>query len=273
MLRDTVNYLVVGIFVVVIFLAFLVVLYQITGRSGPTDTYFVNYGNVDGIKYGTPVTYEGYLVGQVEEVEPIREGGGTHFKLTLSVIEGWAIPNDSVAQVVKSGLLASVAINVEEGKSATPFPPESTLPGQEAADLFGAVSDLASDVRGLMRDSVRPLLDNLNTQINALSGDARSIMRDSLKPILDDQVKKLLDSANSVLSEENQQNIDDTLANLKSASENMNELLTRVEESRKNLDKLLADADELVGTNKEDVRAAVTDLKRSLNAISQHIES
>ena len=33
--------------------------------------YFVTYNNVSGIKYGTPVAFEGYQVGQVEIIEPI----------------------------------------------------------------------------------------------------------------------------------------------------------------------------------------------------------
>ena len=78
MKRENINYLAVGLFVIVIMSAFFVVVYKITGRTGPTDHYFVTYDNVTGIKYGTPVSYEGYQVGQVELIEPVYHTARRH---------------------------------------------------------------------------------------------------------------------------------------------------------------------------------------------------
>lgn len=280
MRRDTINYVVVGVFVVFLFTLFLFVLYQITGRTGPTDSYFVTYGNVEGIKYGTPVLYEGYQIGQVESVEPVKESGGTQFRLTLAVRKGWQIPADSIAQVVKSGLLSAVAIDIQEGSSNRPLSPGDSMRGQEAADLFAAVSDVASDIKSLSRDSIRPLLDNLNKQVDLISLDVRSLTSDSIRPILDNQVRELLGKLNdsaerlrAILSEENQQNIRITLDNLESASARADELLANLHETRATLDGLLKDADTVVAGNQEDIRALVKDLKRSLYTVSQHIDA
>lgn len=280
MRRDTINYLTVGVFVLVLFVMLMGMLYQITGRTGPTDNYFVNYGNVDGIKYGTPVLYEGYQIGQVEEVAPMREGGGTQFELTLAVKEGWQIPDDSVAKVSKSGLLSAVAIDIQEGQSTTPMAPGSHLRGQEAFDIFSAVGDVAADFKSLSRDSIRPLLDNLNKQVDLLAADLRSITQGSLKPILDKQVTPLLDKLDdsadglrNVLSQKNQEHIDVILGNLNTSSGDLQTLIVEVGETRKAMDKLLADADRLVASNKGDIREIVTDLKKSLYAVSQHIDA
>ena len=86
MKRENINYIVVGSFVVVMLVAFFVVMYQVTGRSGPTEQYFVMYSNVTGVKYGTPVLYEGFQVGQVEQIQPVRESGKTRYQLTLAVV-------------------------------------------------------------------------------------------------------------------------------------------------------------------------------------------
>jgi phospholipid/cholesterol/gamma-HCH transport system substrate-binding protein len=280
MRRDTINYLVVGIFVLTMFVLLLIVLYQITGRSGPTEHYFVSYGNVEGIKYGTPVLYEGYQVGQVELVEPVRSGAGTQFRLTLAVREGWQIPSDSIARVVKSGLLSAVAIDIKEGTADTPLTPGSEIRGEEAADLFGAMADVASDLRALSRESIRPLLDNINQQVTVLSGDLQSLTRESLRPLLDQDMKKLLDRLNhsadqlaEILSEDNRGNIDRILANLENASGSLDQLLVRIEESRTNLDKILNDVNTVVTSNQDDIRSAVTDLRKSLHTVSQHIEA
>ena len=280
MRRDTINYLTVGIFVLVLFFVLLVVLYKITGRSGPTDDYFVTYSNVEGIKYGTPVLYEGYQIGQVDAVTPIREKGGTTFQLTLSVQKGWRIPSDSVAKVVKSGLLSSVAIDIKEGKSNTPLVPGHRIAGQEATDIFAEVNDVASELKTLSHDSLRPLLDNLNSQVTQVSGEIKDVTRKSVRPLLDKQVKTLLDKLNvsadrleNILSEENQTRINHTLANLDADSKNVGSLLQNLEQTRTMVDSLLKRMDTVVNSNQADVRDSVKDLRKSLYVISQHIDA
>ncbi len=280
MRRDTVNYLTVGIFVLALFVVLLVVLYKITGRTGPTDDYFVSYSNVEGIKYGTPVLYEGYQIGQVDAVTPIREKGGTTFQLTLSVQKGWRIPSDSIAKVVKSGLLSAVAIDIKEGKSSTPLEPGHKIAGQEATDIFAEVNDVATELKSLSRGSLRPLLDNLNKQVTDVSGDIRSVTRESVRPLLDKQVKSLLiklnvsaDRLENILSVENQKRINHTLANLDSASQNAGELVKNLEQTRTMLNSLLQQMDKMVNSNQSDLRDSVKDLRKSLYVISQHIDA
>ena len=280
MRRDTINYLVVGVFVLGVFLLFMAVLYQITGRTGPTENYYVSYGNVEGIKYGTPVLYEGYQVGQVDEVEPVREGGGTRFRITLAVTEDWAIPEDSIAAVVKSGLLSSVAIDIEEGKSPTPLAPESNMQGREATDLFATINEVAADLRSLSRESLRPLLDNLNSKVDLLGGDLHGIMQDSLKPILDDQVKVILrkvdttaDQLNVLLGDRNVEHVNEILVNLNSSSDNLRQLLADLQTTRATLDKALTNIDGVVDENDEDIRRTVYTISQHIEAVSHNLEA
>src|SRR5690606_20889560 len=158
------------------------------------------------------------------------------------------------------------------GTSDTPLPPGTEIRGAEAADLFGAMADVASDLRALSRDSIRPLLDNVNEQVTLLSGDLRSLTRESLRPMLDQDKKNLLDRLNhsaeqlsQILSDDNRENIDQILANLEAASGSLDQLLVRIEESRTNLDRILSDVDSMVAENQGDIRTAVTDLKKSLH--------
>ena len=272
MRRDTINYTVVGTFVVILFIAFLMVLYQITGRTGPVDNYYVYYGNVEGIKYGTPVLYEGYQIGQVDLVDPVKEAGGTEFKLTLSVIRGWQIPVDSVAAVVKSGLLSAVAINIEEGKSQEPLKAESVLEGKEAADLFAAMNDVAADIRDLSRNSIRPLLDNLNKQVDVVVADVRSVANDDLKPLLT-KLNKSAEKLMAILSEQNKENIDRILSNLETSSGDLGTLIRNVEQTRTTLDRIVVNVDRLIDENDEEMDSTLKDLKKSMYTVSQHIDA
>ena len=111
-----INYLVVGAFVLAMLVGLIVSLAMLTGRTGATDTYYTVYRNVAGIKFGTQILYEGFPIGQVEEVTPMPEEGGMRFRVDFSVQEGWRIPIDSVAQVAASGLLAAITVILVPGR-------------------------------------------------------------------------------------------------------------------------------------------------------------
>src|SRR3546814_4601797 len=61
----------------------------ISGRTGATDNYYALYDNVAGVEFGTRVLYEGFPIGQVEEVIPQLTGNRTRFRVEMSTIENW----------------------------------------------------------------------------------------------------------------------------------------------------------------------------------------
>ena len=299
MKRENINYLVVGLFVLTLMVLFFVFLYQITGRSGPTDIYYVVYKNITGVKYGTPVLYEGYQVGQVEVIEPVREQGETKYRLSLSIQEDWPIPDDSVARIIASGLLAAITIDIREGTSSTLLEPNSEINGQEAANLFAAVNDVAADIRDLSRNSIKPLLDNLNNQINIVSKEITELTSESIRPVFDristqvehsDVIAKtdrLITSLNKtseelqkVFDDQNKENLSQFLSNMNTASTNMNELLDHIDNTRSSMDLLLSNIDKVIGdinnmveTNDEKLEQSFSDIRRTLSVISTHIDT
>ena len=64
MRNNKTNYAWVGGFVLLAFGTLLTALYLLGGNRGPTHTYYTELRNVAGIKFGTPVTYAGYPLGQ-----------------------------------------------------------------------------------------------------------------------------------------------------------------------------------------------------------------
>ena len=291
MKRENINYIVVGSFVVVMLVAFFVVMYQVTGRTGPTEQYFVMYSNVTGVKYGTPVLYEGYQVGQVEEVQPVRESGKTKYKLSLAVQEGWQIPSDSIASMVASGLLSAITIDIKEGESKSFLQPGGYIEGREAANIFSAVNDVAEEIQDLSRESIKPLVANLNTQVNELSAEFKSLTSESIRPMIDnlnaklnqdilsdmsDLIQKLNQAADRILyslNDKNQKNLDEFLANMEAASSTLNEVIFRIEDTRAAMNQVLLNVDGVITDNQESLKASMTDMQKSLNIISQNISS
>src|SRR5215467_9605695 len=155
--RDTVNYTLVGAVVLAALALLLVGLALITGRSGATTGYVVHYRNVTGLRYGAPVFYQGYRVGQVSGITPERGTDGTRYKVDLSIRRDWPIPTDSPARLQSTGLLADVSVGISEGVAKDVLPPGGELKGIEGADIFAAMNELAGQISELTRNQITPL--------------------------------------------------------------------------------------------------------------------
>lgn len=267
MKRDNVNYVMVGLVVLVALAALLVTLALITGRTGAAVEYHTYYDNVTGLSPGAPIFYEGYRVGQVSEIEPER-GQRTRYRVELAVRKDWPIPNDSVARLVSSGLLADVSIGIREGVSTSMLEPGSEIASAGAADIFMAMNDLAGELTLLTRERLRPLVDTLSLRLDSISNTL-----DESMPALVEDTRTLLASLNrsanaleQTLGPENRQAIGATL-------DNVREVTAELKLTRERADALLLSLDGAVDENRPEIRRAITDLGHTVGAIAQRIEA
>lgn len=275
MKRDNVNYLAVGTFVLIALTILLLTIYKLTGRAGDSDSYHVYYDNITGLTDGSRVTYEGYQIGFVAGVAPEQNGDGTRYRVTLNVKRGWHIPQDSVARIYSAGLLAETVINIEEGeRHDARLEPGSEIAGQQGGDMFAALGSVATDIGSLTRDTLRPLLDNLNRQVTGLGGE----METRVPRILDNvesMVAKLDKSAGAlaqILNGDNSRRIGNILGDVESTATNFRTLSSNLQETQVQLDAVLSDAHGLVGSNQDDVRASVLSLRQALDSVAREID-
>lgn len=275
MKRDTINYVMVGAVVLVAIVLLLVGLALITGRSGASTDYFVHYRNVTGLRYGAPVFYEGYRIGEVGQIEPERNANGTRYKVTLSVKRDWTIPSDSIARLQSSGLLADMSIGIKEGASKQVLAPGAEIPGAENADIFAAVGELAGQVSALTRDQISPMVAMLSNRIDSITGS------------LDHNTPEILSQAQSLLGKLNDASgaLDDLLkpqnrAAVASILGNVQGLSGELRETRKTLDETVGELADIARENRGDIRAAATDLatvmaslSSRMDVITHHLES
>jgi phospholipid/cholesterol/gamma-HCH transport system substrate-binding protein len=266
--RDSVNYVLVGIVVVAAFVVLLVALALITGRSGASADYYTHYRNVTGLRYGAPVFYEGYRIGQVGAITPERDAKGTRYRVELEVRRDWAIPRDSIARLTSTGLLADVAIGISEGASKAVAAPGSELQGVENADIFTAMNELAGQLSELTRNQIAPLVKNLSQHASSIASKV-----DENTPELIDQSRQLLrrlnavsDSLDDVLKPENRAAVTAILANLRNLSGDL--IATQIQ-----LKDALDQLDSMIRENRSGVRDAVSDLRATLSALSSRIDS
>lgn len=275
MKRENINYLLVGIFVLVMFGLLMMVLYRITGRGADTDPYYVVYSNIAGLNIGTAVTYGGYQVGQVQEVLPQRQAGKTKYKLHLAIKEGWKIPSDSVARIVSPGLLSDNLIDIQEGGSDQFLSPGATIEGQEEISMMTLLNNMAYELQTLSQNSIQPLLDNINKQVEVI-GAQLGTQIPQLSANANDLLSRLKESAEALkdlLNEENRGHVASMLRNADNLSQEMVDLSAGFGELRSDLDRLLADANDLVNENRGDVRRSMRSLRQSLDTISNNINT
>lgn len=152
MKRDEINYLAVGGFVLAMLVGLLVLLAWVTGRTGPMDTYYAEFERVAGLEAGSEVSYEGYRIGRVEAIEPVRDAAGTRYRVRLAVRRGWPIPADSIAHIRAAGLLAAVSVDIEEGRGREVLAPGGRLAGRVDEDMFASLAGAAEEAKRLLSD-------------------------------------------------------------------------------------------------------------------------
>ncbi|MBD8525613.1 MlaD family protein [Pseudomarimonas arenosa] len=267
MKRDNVNYVLVGVAVLIAFMLLLFTLFTITGRSGTMQRYAVDFSNVSGLGFGAPVYYEGFRIGQVSTIEPRREDGRTRYRVNLDIRDDWQIPDDSVALRQANGLLADMTVAIREGESSTMLPAGALIPSIEAGDVFSAMNDLATELTMLSQERLRPMVETLSTRLDSIAGTV-----DANAPALLAEAQRLLEQlniaagrANKVLDAPNRDAIADILQDVKAVA-------AELKTTRAEADALLVELRATVADNRPGIQNTVSDLERTVSAIAQRID-
>jgi len=275
MKRDTVNYLMVGGFVLCMFLLLLVALYRITGRSANSDSYVAYYHNVSGIHEGSKVCFGGYQIGQVESIGPDRLDTGLRFKVVMAVRHGWQIPSDSVARIIMPAVLSDKQLDIRPGSSAELLHPGAVIGSAEGSNIMETMGDLAYEMRDLSEKSLRPLIATFSHHLDAMGKNFNATL-----PELADNTNHLLltlnDSVgrfNALFDGENQGHLDSMIANGDTIAANLVAVTGDFRQASEQLSQLLADSHALVSENNGDVRQAVVDLRNTLATMAQHMDA
>jgi len=256
MKNNRINYVVVGSFVIAMIIALIVSVALLAGRTGATDTYFAVYDNVTNLKYGTKVMFEGFPVGQVEEISPFEKNGKLRFRVDMSIRKGWRIPANSVAQVTSSGLLSATSIVIRAGDSPSMLRPGDEIHSAGRQNVMEAISSVAGETSSLI-ERLRGIADDF-------AGKAPEIARN-----LSDFSARLNESGDRLqafLKKKNAENLDVSLTNFSRFSE-------QLKVTGAKLDRFINDADRLVAENRGDLKQAIRDLQHVMASLARHVDA
>lgn len=275
MKKDHINYFAVGSFVLAMLTLLIASLLYISGQGDATDAYHVSYADISGIHNGTTVTYGGYKIGKIENVEPVRNAQGTRYHVTLAVRNGWTIPSDSTAQIASPGILAEKTIEIREGKSKTMLSPGDEIKGLPAIDMMAMMNRLSGEFEQLADGDIRPLISRLSHYLNDIGDDLNRKIPDitegthTLLASLNESAMRL----NELINTENRQHLHSLFKNANEMSESLITLTRHLNNTGEKVEHLLDQTHHLVDDNSGDIRQAVVDMRKSLEILSQNMNA
>src|SRR6266478_2656888 len=231
---------------------------QLSGHVVPYHTY-LNYAC--GLEPGAAVLFGGINVGRVTAVGPAASDP-TKIEIQLDVKENTPLNEKSVAKLGFISVMSGAALSVTTGSNdAKRLPAGSEIPSQEAASLDAItdkMADVADNANGLITEvrgelqgvsgDARTLLANLNTvtgkdnqrklqgaldNVNATVGDVRQPIREDLAELQKTLLQtKVLLADMQVLVRANDYKINDTIENLRLATDNLGQLTDSVKQQQ-----------------------------------------
>jgi phospholipid/cholesterol/gamma-HCH transport system substrate-binding protein len=192
-MEPKVNYLLVGLFVVVLGAASLaVVLWLSKGEyAGVYDRYYTYMReSVSGLSVDSVVRYQGVEVGRVKEIV-LDPNDPEEVRLALDLVRGTPVKEDTVAVLETQGLTGLTTVNLTDGTRDSP--PLTAKPGQKYPVIKSGPSllhRLDSALSRILADKTFPaLLGNLNSLVQDTRGVVDVENRAELKRILADLAK------------------------------------------------------------------------------------
>jgi phospholipid/cholesterol/gamma-HCH transport system substrate-binding protein len=258
------NYLAVGFFVLAVGIALVVWLVAMAGRSAPSDRYTVVYRNVMGLEPGLQILYEGYPVGFIEKIKPIRREGLPRYEVELSVEREFALPMDSVAAITAPGLLSAVVIDIRDGKSTEMLSPGAEITAQEATSVFAAVQAVANKTVSLLDGEVKPLVAKLSAGTPEILAQL-----DQFTAELNEVAVQL----NVLLGASNVDRVGNILENLERASGEVDTLVADLRVFRRDVGALVEKTSAMLDEHRGEVGTGLEDLNHSLATVARNIDS
>jgi phospholipid/cholesterol/gamma-HCH transport system substrate-binding protein len=283
-----------GIFVVLAVVALTILIFSVgnfRARLKSAARYYTYVDNAKFLKNHDPVTWGGFKVGEIKnmEVAPDRHG---FVKITVDLDEDIPVREDSVITVKQDGILGPKYLEFSPGTpQAKKAPSGSTLPGVAPA----AFVDLGPAFEGPLA-RIDKLLDNLNAiigdeqfrkNISGLLSDARTLLT-----TLNDQLQKVgttISKTNDLVTEVQEtvksarepltktlKNTDELTSRLGKDADlltdkivkTLDEVTARLSKTADNLDQLLKDGDGLIVQNNKNLFETI----RGLRDMTHHLE-
>ena len=212
-------------------------------------TFYVEYDNVEGLVNSAPVTINGLIVGKVNEIKFLDKTG--KIQVSLQIKSDFPFSKSSIASIYEPGLIGGKQIMI------TPNFKDNTL-AESGMILKG---DVKPGLTSLVAERLTPLQEKVEKMV--VSAD---VLLKNVNSILDSKTKENLKSSIA--------NLDATLAEFKTASKSVNEMLVenkgKINSTLSNVDKASANFAKISDSlSKANIGKTVKSLEKTLASVDK----
>jgi phospholipid/cholesterol/gamma-HCH transport system substrate-binding protein len=254
----------VGLFVIIAAALLIFIVFAISGAFAGSDiVYHAKFANAAGIGPGSSVHYiGGTKIGHVTKLK-IDPQDPSLLDVMFTVDRGLPIKTDSMVGIQSFSPLGENHIEIKAGSQKAPLAPSgATLPSKayfgfnDLADQLNQLSPKAQELISNLNDRViqlRTTLDRVNDLVNDKNRANISASLDQLQGIL----------------KENRPQIQSTLKNVNAASAKMEPLIDELRKTTQQASETLKHVDSIVADNKDDIKAAIQQLRTALVSVNE----
>jgi phospholipid/cholesterol/gamma-HCH transport system substrate-binding protein len=257
----------VGLFVLVATGILVATVFSLTGafRKGG-NTYRTSMRFAGGLAPGAVVRYlGGPQIGRVEQMRVDPENPG-RIEITFTADPDTPVKTDSVVKIVSLSALGDNYLEITAGSAGAPRAPNGSA--LKSRDYFG-ISDL-SEVLSELSPDVKQLIEELKSRTLELK-ETIARVNDLINQQNRANVAASLDNVRGML-EENRPRVKSTLSNVEQASAKIAPLMDDFKKTVNEAEKAIQQIETVVGENREDVRASVAELRKTLASASEAVD-
>ena len=250
---------VVGIFVLIAAGILVTTIFAMSGAfGGSASTFRAYFPFAGGLEPGSIVRYAGGpKVGRVEKLQ-LDPKDPSRIEITFSVQSDFPVKTDSRAKIMSLSPLGDNHLEIVPGSQQAKLAMSGAiLPSDPYVD-FNALTAKINDLAPQAQDLLKTLNDRA-TELKVTVSRINDLMSDRNRANL----AGTLSEARGMIAE-NRPNVKSTLQNVNAASQRFTPLIEDLRKTSAQANEALNHVDSLIGENREDLRKAVVDLRRSL---------
>ncbi|SFI41912.1 MlaD family protein [Halpernia frigidisoli] len=249
-----------GLIALLAIIGFVILFQFMKGKNlfSTNDTYYVKYGNVEGLAKSNPVSINGLKVGQVDDIMPITlPDGKIYFVVKLSMDDGFRFSKKSVVEIFEPSLMGGKELRINLAYGEPVAKDGDTLSGNFKLSMLNSLSSQI----GPVKDQLQTVLKSVDSVANSTNQLLNAQNREEIKTLLRNLNRTVLSfestskSTNALLADNNPKlgkvldNANLATVGAKSTIDKFGNIAQNVDVNKLNntIDKLSVTADKLNG--------------------------
>jgi len=254
---------VVGMFVLVAAGILVTTIFALSGAfGGSSSTFHAYFPFAGGLEPGSAVRYAGGpKVGRVEKLQ-LDPKDPSRIEITFSVQADLPVKADSRAKIMSLSPLGDNHLEIIPGSVNARLAASGAILASEPYVDFNTLTAKINDIAPQAQELLKTLDDRAG-ELKLTLNRINDLMNDRNRANL----AGTLSEAHGLIAD-NRANVKSTVQNLSAASQKFSPLIDDLRKTSAQANEALNHVDSLIGENREDLRKAVVELRRSLATVT-----